>query len=319
MRESVGLLMNTGSPTNLPRMPTPPQLSNGPLTPLSKRNFSVPHTSTSTPTFTSLSSQPNSPSGYEYVIPDSPPFGSLVEEAIKVSKPIHSEAASYDDVMFHKSEGSSQESVLNQLTQGIDEEDSNMPPEPRSMNGNMTIDIPSPVKSNPQSIAGLQAAAHSPVESQRSDRAPQGISGLPLQSQTPLRIRTPQANLIHVQSSSPTYLYSPIHPIGTSATRQSWYQAQPRRRSSKKMSGSEIQASRVQSPARSDTNVASPTSIGPKPVAAFIASPSQPTSQIDQSTSQTQDSWTQSEHQMPTSYPPLQTQAPYRSQSMSQD
>ncbi|KAF9453024.1 hypothetical protein P691DRAFT_118621 [Macrolepiota fuliginosa MF-IS2] len=320
IQEPADLLMDTDTPTNHSRLFASPQPSNGLLTPFSKH--SAPDTYLSTPTFASLSSQPNTPSGRVYIIPDSPPFNALVQGALKTSKSTNHQTTHHDDDTFDsfRSDGSSQEFVLNQLTQGMDEENNGILQE-KSENESMVIDDP-PLATS-LSSRDNEALAYSRSPPQRNPPAQDNLGLLSptrpsLQLQT---IFTPFAQ----SDSSPTYLQSPTYSIGLGSPviRQSWYQAPRRRRSSKKMSGSEAQTSPVQ-PLVADVTVAPPAEPKPRvlqsePAITLAASPSPLISEPDQFTPRTQYSWMQSDSQVTGSYPPLQTQAPYRSQSMSQD
>lgn len=304
---------NPNTPLGLHQPPRPSELSNGLPTPPSKRDFSDARTST--PTFSSLHSQPNSPSGCVYNIPDSPLFNSLVQEAIRISKPSHS--ATHHDYVSSRSEDSSQDSVFNQLTQCVSDEESGVVQEsgPKTSGKRMVVDT-----SLDHSLTiGHQATTH-PISP--SNEIETGSQGHPRPS--PLRTPLQAQTLISPAHPSPTSCpYSPgcSNGIGTPVTRQSWYQP-PRRRSPKKMLASE--SGQVQSLAKLESEVTSPASAGShsgvthlSPAVTFVASPmSQVILQTDQSQSQ---DWVRTQSQSTTSYPPLLTQAPYQSQSMSQD
>jgi hypothetical protein len=122
---------------------------------------------------------------------------------------------------------------------------------------------------------------------------------------TPLQIQPLQSNFI-APTTSPSYLSSPAYPSTTPVTRQSWYQPR-RRRSSKKMSASG-QASPASSPlAKSASPIISPIPANFLPEAVQAAPEPE------------EESWSQTDRGTQIfSYPPLQTQAPYRSQSLSQ-
>lgn len=272
---------------------------NGPLTPSSRRDFRV-----LTPTFSSLQSQPNSPSCYDVYIPDSPPFGRLVEEAISVANSARS-ASSCEDISGEAS--SSQESVFNQLTQNASEEE-NIAEEIDNAKStgdygeNMTVDS-SPSLSLVDDCLKIYTKRRSSTTSQTSPISavsdPDALS---------------YSHVVHLNSPShPSSLANP-NGLGTPMVRQSWYQGF-RRRSHRRASTPNSGSS--QSLRRPDAFMRSPASCSEAvhPHTTAVVSP------VSQSSSPTttQPKFEISGMQMDSqSYPPLLTQAPYQSQGMTQ-
>lgn len=304
------LQKDTDPPLVPPHRVISPQMSNAPFTPLPKRNiFDIQN---STPSFASLSSQPNSPCKPTYDIPDSPCFDVLVAEALKEAMPVVPKLDELDEDGLSPSEDSSQEFVFNHLTQGIDDDEDGDIQEAASENGGdlMVVDSPSAIAIQPISRHN-QPGTNSPASQANPKQNPSVLTLLQIQPPTPEFI--PQA-----LPTSPSYLHTPTLPFTTPVARQSWYQPR-RRRSSKKMSGSEVSAGQA-SPAASPLVKLTTPATPPLP-AKFLPAAVQAGSQSDgQLFYQREENWTgtDSSSQM-SSYPPLQTQASYRSQSMSPD
>ncbi|KAJ3576199.1 hypothetical protein NP233_g614 [Leucocoprinus birnbaumii] len=288
-----------------------------PITPSSKQYLVDAHMST--PSFTSLSSQLDSPEKALYNNPLSPPFDLLVAQATNraLSLPENEES---NDAVDSLSEDSSQESVFNQLTQGLDDEEKSQKSEGRSRNRGDTTDTDTSFGDKPNKSAPSEHGDSQVILSNNSSPGLSENRGLsPPRQNPPLRVKTRKLSFVPP-------LTSPMHPFPTSVPRQSWYQPR-RRRSSKQKSASEASgsfSSPASSPiARPATPITSPISAHILPAAIqtvqsttslispFAQSPSQAQSRMRQSQ---EEDWTQTY-----SYPPLQTQAPLRSQSLSQD
>lgn len=297
-------------------------MSNGLFTPSSKQNTLDVHMST--PSFASLSSQSGSPDKPSYDIPESPCFDLLVAEATKrPAQPIPElpEIENSNDGALSPSEGSSQELVFNHLTQGVDDEESSQELEGQLRNGD--VNSPSNQASIQPNLRLLQSKTNYPAVFSNQE--------LGLLPSAPLQVQTRQQDPItSAFPSSPSYLHSPVYPFTTPIARQSWYQPR-RRRSSKKKSASEASGSHS-SPATSPitkpaTPLTSPIPTNFLPVAAQAVHSSnslpspvlQSTPQPPEQFSQSQGGWTATYSSQMSSYPPLQTQAPLRSQSLSQD
>lgn len=261
---------------------TPPELSlkspafvNGPLSPSSRRDFRV-----LTPTFSSLQSQPNSPSGYNVCIPDSPPFGRLVEEAISVAKSARS-TSSGEDISGGGS--SSQDSVFNQLTKTISDEENDV----EGIHGTKESEERMTTNSSPpHSLVSDYLKTHinqrSPTSSHSSSL---GVSDSHAMS---------YSHFVHPDSLSYTSSLANSIGVGTPTARQFWYQ------------GLRRQSHRRTLASRSD--VVHPST----PVVSVVS----PVSQTNQP--QFERSGMQMDSQLTASYPPLLTQAPYHSQDMTQ-
>lgn len=341
-----GLTQNhysTSSQSPSPQRITSPEFRNALLTPPSKkRRLDM---SASTTSFISLSSQFNSPSTNVYPVPDSPSFESLVEDATRSSDSRHSSlfretTDEQDEDFLSRSEGSSQEFVLKQLTQRTDEEEADHMVE---------VETPNIVENIHEGSMGTsfgnQSASSLGGYEDRLESNPERVKGgnmltlqlnpinsTPAQAQQVQQHQTPPlASLYRVQPESPSFLYSPTYSVGSPAipVRQNWYQAPPRRKSSKRAKISESRLEQVDDLKRAITSPPPPTpNVGGsvfQSTSSTASSPSTPTSDSSQyrrdTASQTQQniSPTLADSQIPYSYPPLQTQAPYQSQSMSQD
>ncbi|KXN89586.1 hypothetical protein AN958_05453 [Leucoagaricus sp. SymC.cos] len=308
------LLGETQEPKECSCQLASPQISNGLLTPMSKRIR--PDSSPPTLTFTFLSSELSSPHQHALSIPESPCFDYLVTATTKRHLPVLSQIQDADEAMMSPSDESSQESVFNQLTQGIDDEEDNDESDfgSKTRQDSTIIDSP-PAQPIPQ-----------PNPINVVDQTDLKQNTLP---STPLQIQTHQLNYIpHTLSTSPRYLQSPTYPL-TTPVRQSWYQ--PRRRRSSRMTstseGQGAQSSPATSPiAHPGTSATSSVfvsfrtaAIQPKhssPVTSSSPAPRSPF-HLEESQSQSQNTL-QTDSTQVFSYPPIQTQAPYHSPSFSQ-
>ena len=243
-----------------------------------------------TPSFVSLSSRPNTPT---YDVPGSPCFDLLVTEATSWSKHLVSENEDLNDAICNLLEDSPQVHVLNQLVQGIVDEERD-----QELKSCSNIEV---------KLMDLDAAPQlEPHSSHSYDQEPSPPSVQILPTDLP---------------NSPSHLHTLVYPPTTPVARQSWYQPQRRRR--KKHSASDVSTS-YSSP------TTSPLTKATTPIAPPIPSNSIPVQEIKssnsvvshvcqpapQSQSQFQDR--SSDSSQLSSYP-LVTQAPLRSQSQTQD
>lgn len=254
-----------------------------------------------TPTFSSLRSQPNSPSGSNVCIPDSPPFGRLVEEATSAAKSARS-APPCEDVSGGGN--SSQDFVFNQLTKTISDEENDVE-EIDSTKETRNKECMS-VDSSP-----LRPLVANHLKSPTTQRSPTSSYSSSLDVSPTHALSS--SHLVHPDSLSyPSSLASPVG-VGTPTSRQFWYQAYRRpshRRTLVPDSGS------PQSLQLGTVSSASPV---PYPDVVHPSSPAASILAINQS--QFEETGVQMETQLTTlttSYPPLLTQAPYHSQDMTQ-
>ncbi len=239
------------------------------------------------------------------MIPDSPPFSLLVAAATGRSNSACSGPARWGNT-YSAPEDSSQESVFNQLTQGMDEEENNGGRPEDLLEAMMS---PSAVSADVLNSANSQIATQSTPQSEQKGELPHDNSEQPSHLQASPQKQILQIELTHERSSPPKSL-SPTFSMGTPVTRQSWYQSPYLRRPSRRIPNTEL---KTKPEANTEVNMA--TSASPELV------PANHTAEAGTSDSQpeTQGDWTGTESQAPASYPPLQRQGPIWSQSMSQD